>query len=178
MSKVTPPFSRTYVDAAGCPFTWWSGIVADLIFWKKNLKFFILSGSRPGTSSTWFSGSARFAACSSSCYPWVFNFLAWKPFHMVNLTLKIHFWGQISHLKWFSGQKVEYPRITSTQTCRKTCWAWKPSWACTWLWPWQNKKFQIFFSKYQIRHNTRSPRERTACCVNICPRKGGCYFWH
>ena len=26
-----------------------------------------------------------------------------------------------------------------------TCWSWKPSWACTWPWPWQNKKFQFFF---------------------------------
>ena len=103
------PFSRTYVGAAGCPFTWWSGIVADLIFWKKILKFFFGSGSGPGTSPAWFSGSAWFWAWSSSCYPWVFNFLAWKPLRMVNLTLKIHFWGQVYHVKWFSGQKVEYP---------------------------------------------------------------------
>ena len=32
---LTPSFSRTYVDAAGCPFTWWTGIIADLIFWEK-----------------------------------------------------------------------------------------------------------------------------------------------
>ena len=86
VSKVIPPFSRTYVDAAGCPFAWWSGIEPDLVFWKKNLKFFILSWSGPGTSSAWFSGSARFSASLSWCYPRVFNFLAWKPLQMVNLT--------------------------------------------------------------------------------------------
>ena len=91
MWKVTPPFSRTYVDAAGSPFTWWTGIVADLIFWKKILNFFILSGSGPGTSSGWFSGSALFSASSSSCYQRVFNFLSWKPLHMVHLTSEFHF---------------------------------------------------------------------------------------
>ena len=38
--QVGHPFFRTYVDAAGCPFTWWSGIVADLIFWKKHFEIF------------------------------------------------------------------------------------------------------------------------------------------
>ena len=85
LCKVIPTFSRTYVDAAGCPFTWWSGIEADLVFWKNFLTFFILSGSGPGTSSDWFSGSVQFAASSSSCYPQVFNFLTWKPLHLVNL---------------------------------------------------------------------------------------------
>ena len=42
--------------------------------------------SGPGTSPAWFLGSAQFAASSSSCSPWVFNSLAWKPLHMVNLT--------------------------------------------------------------------------------------------
>ena len=36
--------------------------------------------------------------------------------------------------------------------------------------PDQKFKFKNFFSKNQIRHYARSPRERTACCVNICPR--------
>ena len=35
-----------------------------------------------------------------------------------------------------------------------------------------------FFSKNQIRHNARSPRERTACCVDICPTKGVSHFIH
>ena len=47
---------------------------------------------------------------------------------------------------------------------------WKPGWACTWSWPWTKKKF-TFFSQNQICLNARSPWERTACCVNICPRK-------
>ena len=38
---------------------------------------------------------------------WVYNFLAWKPLHMVNLTLKMNLWGQIYHAKRFSGQKME-----------------------------------------------------------------------
>ena len=36
------------------------------------------------------------------------------------------------------------------------------------------KKFHIFFSKNQIRKYARSACERTASCVNICPRKVGC----
>ena len=139
LSFLRHPFSRTYVGAAGCPFTWWSGIVADLIFWKKILKFFFGSGSGPGTSPAWFSGSAWFWASSSSCYLWVFNFLAWKPLRMVNLTSKMNFRGQIYHAKWFSGQKVEYPWVTWTWPCSKPGWAWKPGWACTWPWPCPNK---------------------------------------
>ena len=84
VSQVNHPFFRTYVGAAGCPFTWWMGNVVGLIFWKKILKFFIWSGSGPGTRPAWFSGSAWFWAWSSSLR--VFNFLAWKPLHMVNLT--------------------------------------------------------------------------------------------
>ena len=40
------------------------------------------------------------------------------------------------------------------------------------------KKIWNFFSKNQIRLNTRSPRKRTACYINICPRKGVSYFTH
>ena len=36
------------------------------------------------------------------------------------------------------------------------------------------KKNCEFFSKNQIRNYACSARERTACCVNICPRKVGC----
>ena len=114
-------------------------------FLKKKFKFFILLGSGPGTSSAWFSGSAQFAASSSSCYPPVFNFLDWKPFHMVNLTSKIHIWGQIYHVKWFPGHKIEYLQITWAWNGCKTGWAWKPGWACTWPWHWQNKKIKFFF---------------------------------
>ena len=74
--------------------------------------------------------------------------------------------------------KSEYPWITWTWTCWKQGWAWKPAWACTWPWPWQNKKIQNFFSKNQIRHNAKSPCERTACCVNVCPKKGVSHLWH
>ena len=91
VSQVTPPFSRTYVDVAGCPFTCWTSNGLGLIVWKKILTFFILAGSGPRTSSAWFSGSSRFAASSSSCYPLVFNFLAWKRLHMVNMTSKYEF---------------------------------------------------------------------------------------
>ena len=109
VSQVRHHFFRTYVGAAGCPLTWWTGIVVGLIFWKKILKFFIWSGSGPGTSSAWFSGSAWFWAWSSLSWPRVFNFLAWKPLHLVNLTLNFLFWGHIDHVKGFSGQKIEYP---------------------------------------------------------------------
>ena len=34
------------------------------------------------------------------------------------------------------------------------------------------KKFQFFFSENPIWHNAWSPRDRTACCVNTCRRKG------
>ena len=95
LSFLKPPFSRTYVDAAGCPFTWWSGIVPDLIFGKKNLNFFFVSGSGPDTSTAWFSGSAWFVASWSSCSLQVFNFSVWKTLHMVN------------HVTRFSGQKGE-----------------------------------------------------------------------
>ena len=53
-----PPFSQTYVDAAGCPFTCWTSNRLGLIFW-----------------------------------------------------------GQIYHVRWFSGQKVEY--LQRTWTCCK-----------------------------------------------------------
>ena len=89
-----------------------------------------------------------------------------------NLTSKMNFLGQVYHVKWFSLQKVKY--LQRTWTCSKPGRAWKPSWAYTWSWPCPEKNFEIFFSKYQIRHNARSPRERTAYYVNICPRKGGC----
>ena len=59
VSQVTLPFSRTYIGGAGCPFTWWTRIVSDLIFWKKFWNLFFLSWSGPGTSSAWFSGSVR-----------------------------------------------------------------------------------------------------------------------
>ena len=36
------------------------------------------------------------------------------------------------------------------------------------------KKKILYFSKYQNHHYARSARERIACCVNICPRKGVC----
>ena len=121
VSQVGHPFFRTYIDAASCPFTWWTGNVVGLIFWKKFLKFLILSGLGPSTSSGCFSGSAPFSASSSSCYQWVFNFLAWKPLHMVNLTSKMYFLGQVYHLKWFSGQKIEYPPRTWTCICCKPC---------------------------------------------------------
>ena len=35
------------------------------------------------------------------------------------------------------------------------------------------KKIQNFFSKNQIHHYARSPHERTAWSINICPKKGG-----
>ena len=112
VSQMRRPFSRTHVDESGCPFMCWTSNVVGLIFWKKILKFLILPGSGPGTSSDWFSGSAWFWAWSRLSFPRVFNFLAWKPLHMVNLTSKYEFLGQIYHVKWFSGQKVEYPRPT------------------------------------------------------------------
>ena len=34
VSQVTPPFSRTYVDATGCPFTCWTSNGLGLIFLK------------------------------------------------------------------------------------------------------------------------------------------------
>ena len=36
----------------------------------------------------------------------------------------------------------------------------------------QQIKIKNFFLKNQIQLNARSPRERKACCVNICLRKG------
>ena len=51
------------------------GYCAGFDFLKKNLKFFFGSGSGPGTTPAWFSGSAWFAASSSSCSLQVFNFL-------------------------------------------------------------------------------------------------------
>ena len=38
------PFSRTYVDESDCPFTCWTRKVADMIFWKKILKYFFCQG--------------------------------------------------------------------------------------------------------------------------------------
>ena len=35
----------------------------------------------------------------------IFNFLARKPLHMVNLTSKINFLGQVYLMQWFSDQK-------------------------------------------------------------------------
>ena len=55
-------------------------------FFEKKIEFF-LRWSGTGMGSAWFSGSAWFTANSSS--PGVFNFLAWKPPHMVNLTSKM-----------------------------------------------------------------------------------------
>ena len=43
-SKVKHPVFWTYVGAAGYPFTWWTGIVADLIFWKKIWNFLFCLG--------------------------------------------------------------------------------------------------------------------------------------
>ena len=108
------------------------------------------------------------------------KFMFFTDIHLFGLKTTSHgksdlendFLGQVYHVKWFSGQKVEYPRITWTWTCCKLGWAWKPGWACTWPWPWQNTKFQIFFSKNQPCHIACSARERTACCINTCPRKG------
>ena len=119
-------------------------------------------GWKPGWACTWpwpwqnqkfqnfflFRGRTRFKpslvfmlslVCSTFkfMYPRVINFLAWKPLHMVNLTSKYESLGQIYHVKWFSGQKIEYPQ--RTWTCCKPGWAWKPGWACTWSWPYQKK---------------------------------------
>ena len=138
MWKEIPPFSRTCVDAAACPYTWWAGIVGELILRKKCWNFIFWSGSWPGISSAWFSGSARFGASSSSLR--VFNFLDWK-WLMVNL--KMHLWGQIYQEKWFSDQKVEYPG--RTWTCCEPAWAWKPGWACNWSWTRPKNKIQNFF---------------------------------
>ena len=56
-------------------------------FQKKFWKFWFWSWSGSGKSPPWFSGSAWFAASSSSSWssPLVFNILAWKPLHMVKM---------------------------------------------------------------------------------------------
>ena len=99
-----------------------AGILVHLIFWKIILKFSILSGSGPGTSSAWFLGSAPFAASWSSCYPQVFNFLARKPLHMINLTSKLNFLGQS-----YGGFKLPnlYNSVTTSVifgTLGRKCW--------------------------------------------------------
>ena len=63
-------------------------------------------------------------------------------------------------------------------TLLKPNWAWKPCWTCYLALTLTRKNFKFFFFKNQIRYYARSPRERTACCVNICPKKEGCYFLH
>ena len=70
VSKVTHPFSRTYVDAAGCPFAWWSGIEPDLVFEKKiwNVLFCQVQGhvqARPG-----FQAQPRKGQPTVSMYVW------------------------------------------------------------------------------------------------------------
>ena len=118
------------------PFYVLNGTGADLNGFEF-LKFAFCSWSGPGTSSTWFSDSARFAASLSSSSLLVLNCLARKPLHKGKPDLKNHFWGQFYHVKWFSGQKVEH--LQRTWTCCKPGWAWKPSWVCIWTWPWPKK---------------------------------------
>ena len=74
---LTPPFSRTYVDAAGCPFTWWTGIIADLIFWniisRWPLKNILCVPAAPAcfflNNSLFFQLSLIPAATSPACTP-------------------------------------------------------------------------------------------------------------
>ena len=65
-----------------------NGRIGGLHFFRKYFEIFFWSGSRPGISSTLFSGSTRFAASSSSSSLQLIIFLAWKPLHMVHMTLK------------------------------------------------------------------------------------------
>ena len=44
--------------------------------------------------------------------------------------------------------------------------------------PEEIKNSKFFFSKNLIHLNARSSRKRTACCVNVCPRKGVSHFLH
>ena len=143
---LTPPFSRTYVDAAGCPFRCWTGIVADLIFWKKNLKFFILSGSGPGTSSAWFSGSAWFAASSSSSSPRVFSFLAWKSLHMVNVTSKMNFLVRFTMWSGFQAKMLITRGELELQLAANRAEPENQAWLYLAL-TLSQKKFPIFFFK-------------------------------
>ena len=44
--------------------------------------------------------------------------------------------------------------------------------------PDKQKHFQNFYSINQIHHIACSARKRAAWFINMCPRKGGCYFLH
>ena len=70
-------------------------ILGLLLFWARNCPEFICqpdmnkrrcvkisSGTGSVISPTWISGSVQFTASSNSCYPRLFNFLAWKPLYV------------------------------------------------------------------------------------------------
>ena len=163
--KMRHPFSRTYVDESGCPFTCWKSNGKGLIFGKK-CKFLVLVMVRPRyrpslvfrlslvcSKFTFSAGMQLFGLITTShgkpdqgipvpqLHP--------EPHCVSNLMSKKKILGQVYHMKWFSSQKVEYLR--RTWTCCKPGWAWKPGWACTWSWPWPKKKkfkliFQVWFT--------------------------------
>ena len=74
-----------------------------------------------------------------------FNLFGLKTTSHGKSDVKMNFWGQIYHVKWWSGQKVEYQQRTWTSRCSKQCWAWKQGWTCTWPWPWPEKEFLFLF---------------------------------
>ena len=95
---------------------------------------------------------------------------------MANVTQKIHFRGKIYHVKWFSGQKGECPRIAWAWTCCIPGWAWKPGWACTWSRPWPKKNFRIFFQKiksttFLVQHVNGQPDSSTYVREKGCIKK-------
>ena len=86
----TPLFSdiRWRSRLSFCVVIWhWGGFG----FLKKKFEIFYFVTVWARYKLNLFSCSAQFA--SSSCYPRVFNLLAWKPLHMVELTSKMYFLG-------------------------------------------------------------------------------------
>ena len=102
------------------------------------------------TRATWLQN--RPSRNRSNGASWVLSvgihFLAWKPLYMVNLTLNMNFWGQIYHVKWFYGQKVEYLQKHELElTANRAEPENQPE-----PWPCPKKNFKILFQK--IKPNT------------------------
>ena len=123
--KVRHRFSRTYVDAAGCPFTW-TGIVVDLILKILNIFYQGQAQAQPG-----------FWSQSSLHEVQVFRKYStfWPKNHMVNLNSKRTFrsFEVVTRPKSWMPEE----NLNSMQTGLSL----KIRLALTWPWPYQNFKF-------------------------------------
>ena len=115
----TPSFSWTYVDAAGCPFTQWTGIVVDLIF-------------------TWgeaYRSSSRFVRVCVRVYVAILTPEAFGSQLMLPYVTK-----------WSKGDHA-WPYVTRWTLTLKWPWPWMTltlKW--TWPWPWNDLYLEMTFT--------------------------------